>query len=246
MRQRLLLFLAFALTLASACKKEDDDEQTIPYIPPYRVSGVVDFSIQKTSSGINAYEMYVGMEYENGEQERVSLSLENVPPGLHDTIYTVSGYPSFSSYIRFVDSGAAVGTYSVKFVTTGDKSGRREYPFSIRVLPEPDCSAPLLGIWNTQNNCGGPNNYSINIQASPTITNRVLLSNFNNDGTQFYAQAECGGSGGGSTYFNIPNQIINGISYSGYGYYNPNQSQPGISMNVSRSNFGTCTYYLSR
>lgn len=245
MRHSLLLAFAFLVTFASACKKEDD-EPSIPYVPPYRVSGLTDISIQKYAVGADPYEMYVQVEYENGDQERVTLSLEGIPDGLEDSMINTSGYPSFMSRIILVDSGVAEGTYTPRLVVTGERSGRREFPFNVRMLAVPDCSTPMLGNYTTTSFCNS-GSYTMTIQAQPTTKNRVLLSNLNNNGTTLYGDADCSGTTG-TTYINIPNQTVNGVTYYGSGSFraNPQPSQPTISLNVYRSGFGTCSYSLVR
>ena len=245
MRHPLLLTVALLLTLASACKKEDD-EAFNPYVPPYRVSGVVDFAIQKYAIGADPYEMYVQVEYENGEQERVSLALEGVPAGLEDSMVNSSGYPTFMSRIILVDSGVAEGNYTLRLVVTGERSGRREFPFNVRILGVPDCSSRLLGSYTASSTCSTSATYTMTIQALPAIKNRVLLSNLNNNGTELYADVDCTGGTGSNTYITIPAQIVNGVSYNGYGYYSTNPSQPAVSLNVYRSGFGSCNYQLLR
>lgn len=249
MRHSLLWAFAFILTLASACKKEDDDLST-PYVPPYRVSGVVDFSIQKYSFGSDPYQMYVSVEYENGEQERVTISLEDVPSGLQDSIFNVSGFPSFASYLTFTDSGVAVGDYTVKLVATGERSGRKEYPFRIRVLPVPNCSGAFTGQYlNSNSFCASVSYYAVTAQASPSITNRLIFSNLNANGLQLYADVNCnsgGGGGGSSSQVVVPTQTVNGITYSGSGYAYNSQGQQEITLYIQRSNGSSCTFYLER
>lgn len=247
--RRLLLFCALILTAVSACKKEDDDDLSVPYVPPYRVSGVVDFSMQKYSFGAELYEMYVALEYENGEQERVTLSLENVPSGLKDSLFVSSGYPSFSSYITFVDSGVAEGVYTLKLITQGEKSGRREFPFTITILGVPDCTSPLTGAYNNSYSfcTGSGGNYSVNVQPAPSVQNRLVFSNLNNNGLQLYADVNCSSS---SPQINVPSQTVNGVTYSGYGYtFTNGQGQSGIYLNVYQSSGGSsnnCNYQLAR
>ena len=248
MRHSLLLAFAFFLTLVSACKKEDDDALSIPYVPPYRVTGVVDFTLQKRITSTASYTTYITVEYENGEQERVSLALENVPQGLHDTIRTPSGYPSYSSQISYIDSGVAPGNYAVKLITIGEKSGRREYPFNIQVLDVPNCSALVVGSYVASSSCTTSSAYAVTVQAVPSVANRVTISNLNNNGLQVYANVDCSNSsGGGSTYLTIPSQDVNGINYSGYGYYGiGGGSQTEMSLTIYQNGTGTCFYELNR
>jgi hypothetical protein len=237
MRQALLASILILSCLGS-CKKEDDDT---PYIPPYRLEGVVDLTLSKLSSGNGALaQMPINVEYENGVQERVTLSLEDVPAGLKDSIVNTSGYPSFSSMLWFIDSGVNDGSYTMKLVAQGSQTGRTEFPFTLTVLPTPDCitGSGLVGTYTSTSTCVSGGAYTVNVQASASVKNQLVFPNLNNNGLQIVANVNCDGGG---SFITIPTQSFNGVTYSGFVSFLSN----GLRLNVSNGTTG-CNYFLTR
>jgi len=242
---RKLLFLALLPALFAGCVKDDDDVAQ-PIMPPYIVTGLSDVTLQKISSGPAAvYNSYVQVEYQNGEQERVTISLENLPTGLVDSLETPSGYPTFYTGLHLVDSGVAAGSYNARLVVSGDRSGRREYPFAIRVLAAPNCAPSAVGNYTGNSSCGAGSNYSVSVQ-SPA-EHRITVSNFNNSGVQLYANTQCM-TGSDYVYLTFPSQTVGGNTYSGSGnyYVNSSSGQHFINISIRQNNQNNCNYYYSR
>ncbi len=246
-----LLFLT-ALVIGFASCKKDENNYYGPYTPPYHVEGVHDLTLQKRSNGFpGSAWLNFSVVYENSEQEKITLSLQGLPSGLHYMMDDSSGYPSFSTYASFIDSSAAVGDYTVKLVAKGSVSGKREFPFNVHVLPAPSCNAYIAATgFNSRTSCT-TGSFMQNITVVAGSPNEVMFSNFDGSGNQVKAVVDCDNSSSSDGYFTIPQQTVNGITYSStYGRYSINSG--GVySVYVSytyanNTSTGSCTLSMSR
>ena len=237
--KRSLLFFALLVMGFASCKKDDDN--TI-YSPSYHVDGITDLTLVKGSrTGAATPFLSLNVMYENATQERVSLSLENAPQGLYYKIFTTTGIPTFSSAISFADSGVAEGTYPLKLVARGEYSGRKEFRFNMEVTALPDCTADIIGSGYTTNSSCSSSPYMQAILTSG-VRNRVFFSNIDNNGFQLYATVDCDAQS-----LLIPEQVVNGVTYQGWGGYSISGGQRLISLGIqSTSSSGTnfCNYSI--
>jgi hypothetical protein len=239
---RKLLFLALLVIGFASCKKDDDNE---PSKPSYRIDGIVDRSMQKTVFGTPpTTTLNLNVMYEHSDQERVTLSIENVPEGLKSKFSTKSGIPGFNTSLLLIDSGVVAGEYTLKLIATGSNTGRRSYDFNLTVLAPPDCSSDLTGTgYATQTSCNPTGSFTQNITSVPGQVGRVLFSNFDNTGAQVYANVICN-----SGQVSIPSQTVNGVVYQGSGYYNVSGGTRYINVSYGRTVSGstiTCSMLLS-
>jgi len=224
-----LLFLALLVIGFASCKKDENNE---PSKPSYHIDGIIDRSMQKVLFGTPPYlNVNLNVVYEHSDQERVTLTVENLPEGLKAIFSTKSGIPSFNSSLALIDSGVAAGEYTLKLIATGTNSGRKSYEFNLSVLPAPDCSPDVIGNgYATQGYCNGSMTHSQNITAVAGQPGRVLFSNFDNTGAQVYAYVTCF-----NDQLSIPSQAVNGVTYQGSGYYSTSLSGVRtINVNYSR------------
>ncbi|PZF72492.1 hypothetical protein [Taibaiella soli] len=209
MRKSYLAIACIALAAnLSSCSKSDSTD-TLP--TNYKIDGVQDVTLQPLINP-SGY-MQLTVSYVGKTQERVDLSLEGVPSGCGADISVTGGYPTFSSSVMFTDTSANPGTYPIKLVCNGSSTGKKSYNLNLTIKPEPDYGSALLGTYsNTTTSCSTTGNtYIATITASDKV-NKILLNNFDNAGTSVYALVTNGGM-----YFTVPQQTVNGYTYSGSG-----------------------------
>lgn len=241
MKKLLLAILALPLVIAS-CKKSDSTSEI--YKPSYHVDGISDRIIQKNITGLpTTVTQYLTITYENQEQERVTLSLENLPAGLTAKFTPATGFPTFSTQLTLIDSGVATGEYTLNLIATGASSGKKTFPFNLSVLPVPDCSNQIIGAgYISQLSCGA-GTFMQNVTSVSGSPGRVNFSNFDNTGAQVYGLINCT-----SNQINIPTQSVNGATYNGSGYFYQQGAQRVVNISFYRSSSSgstSCTLSLT-
>ncbi len=228
MKKLLLAVLALPLIIGS-CNKSDSNSEI--YKPSYHVDGISDRIMQKSATGTALTStFYLTVTYENQDQERVSLSLENVPAGLVARFTPATGFPTFSSQLMLIDSNVAVGEYTLKLVATGANSGKKTFEFNLSVLGAPDCSNLATGAgYLSQLSCG-TNTYTQSVTAVAGFPGRINFSNFDNTGAQVYGIVSCS-----SGQINIPYQTVNNATYQGSGYIYQQGTQRVLSISFYRN-----------
>jgi len=229
--------VALAATFSSCSKSDGND--TLP--TNYKIDGVQDVSVQPLVSPTGYMQLTVS--YTGTVQERVDLSVEGTPAGCGADISVAGGYPTFSSTIVFSDTSATPGTYPIKLVCIGSKTGKKSYNFNLVVKPEPDYGAALLGTYNnTMNGCSGTGVAFTATVTAGDKTNKIMLNNIDNHGTSIYAMVSNFGQS-----LNVPAQTVNGITYSGYGSVFSGQANIGINYTmVSPSGSQSCSVYFNK
>ncbi|XZF14753.1 hypothetical protein ACTHGU_01310 [Chitinophagaceae bacterium MMS25-I14] len=230
------LFLAaaalFSTTIISSCSKTDSAD-ALP--TNYRIDGVQDVKI--TAPYYSAYEQ-LSVNYVGKTQEKVTLSLSGAPTGCGMILSATSGYPSFNSTLSINDTAAAPGTYPIKLTCEGSVTGKRSYTFNLTLPDLPQCTDFLLGTHSAYSTCSSSGSYTEYVTASGT-RNRVILNNFGGMGIQLALEANCQ-----SSSYTIPQQTINGITYSGYGYYSSSSYFYVYVTESSPIGTSTCTEYI--
>ena len=207
----------------------------------YHIDGLSGVSLSQDAP---ARTMYITVTYDGQPQENVTLSFENLPAGMYATLYTPSGYPTFSSQIQFYDSSAAIGTYRVNLIATGEKTGRKVLPITITITAPPECASTFTGNWMGSNGCTGSSSYTETLATDASVVNRVKLNNFENSGITLYADIKCTGR-----TVTLPLQTVNGVSYSGNGYFYTSGAAYFLRISYTRTNGSStisCTESLSR
>ncbi|RYD51509.1 MAG: hypothetical protein EOP52_10995 [Sphingobacteriales bacterium] len=248
-----LLAVAAAVTVLASCTKEYTTVNVAgePYRPAFRVSGISDLTFEKTPFG-NPSLVYMPLQvvYDHGESQKVTLQLSGVPQGIRDTMPISSGYPDFSTNAIFYYEGAANGDYPIKLSAKADTGKAQEYSFTIKVKGDTSCSGYLTGTpYRTTSTCsGGAASFENTLSKNGTGGDTMYINNFENNNSALMCLISCRMS-----QINIPNQVLMGSTYSGYGYLNTGQSGSGIALNLTifKKNNTTqvttnCTYYMSR
>lgn len=211
--RKVSFIIALLAVIIGGCTKNyyRDSESTNP---TYRVDGIQDFWLSEDNpqNAIN-----INVVYMNKEQENVTVSVEGLPQGLYAQVFNGSGIPTFNTQISFYDSSAAPGTYKVQLVTTGSVTGRKAFTINVTIKPIVDCKNSLTGVYTGQSFCAASGMFMANVTPSPTVARRILIDNFENSGFQVYVNLVCT-----QNAINMPAQTINGVVYSGSGYFYDN------------------------
>lgn len=237
MNKSYVAIAAFAIAASLASCSKSDNNDSLP--TNYKIDGIHDVTVQPLVNP-NTY-FSVNVSYVGTVQERVSLSLEGVPSGCDGNISVTGGYPTFASAISFSDTSALPGTYPIKLVCEGSKSGKKSYDFNLVIKPEPDFGVVYIGTYpNSSNSCVYNGHYTATVTASDKI-NKIYLNNFDNSGNTIYALVSA------NQYLTIPTQTVNGITYSGSSYSYYNGSGFSISLTESSTNGNNyCTMNFSK
>ena len=185
--------------------------------PDYIVNGIHDISMVNNSlptgspTSLTLSISYDAQSY--AAQEEVSLSLSGLPAGITmDTTWITKGYPTFTTTLNLYDTsavGVTPGTYTITLTTTGSSTGKKTFPFTLKVSNMPSCTAALVGYYgDCYSSCVG-SYYTDSLYNDPVTPNKVWFSNFFHTGHAVYAVLNCN-----NMQLTIPSQSINGVIYS--------------------------------
>jgi hypothetical protein len=201
-RKTLFAFLTLSLFFA-ACKKADNT-------PPVQfvINGVHDLNLD------NAYFLDLSVSQTSGAQERVTITVTGLPPGITAEVDPVAGTPNFNAMISFSKSNNAVGgTYPIKIVGTS-ASFTKSYDLNLTV-------PPFNGII---------------VDGIPYSTMYMHHSGYT-DGTAVIET-----SGGGSLYCTIPNPFPQGDGT--YNYALDASGSSGNTMQLMLFSGSTSDYFV--
>lgn len=145
------LILALSCLLLFSCGKESN--QPTPTVPKndstnqtssfkFLINGVTDMTFGKDSFATIA----IGVAREAGTQERVTLSVEGLPPNATAEFSSASGTPDFATTLTLKGNGAVPGTYALKLKGVAEKGAIKSYDFNAVITgPKPGEPDPVLG-----------------------------------------------------------------------------------------------------
>jgi hypothetical protein len=123
MIRKILFALLLAPVFFTACKKNESTPNE------FIINGIRDVNFGTTGSNV----LPVTVSVSSGVQERVTLTVTNLPSGITATIDPNSGTPSFGSTITFNQTGGATaGTYAIHVVGTSS-SYTKSYDLNLTV-----------------------------------------------------------------------------------------------------------------
>jgi len=204
------LFLVLLTCICCSCTKTKTTN--IDAVSPFVIEGLSDVTM------VNDYTMQrllnVNVQYMNGAQQHVSLSLSPLPAGITiDTTSATSGIPDFSASYTFYDTtavGAKAGTYPMTLTATTADGQKTTYSFSLIIKPMPTA---FLGKYNNCTfNCGSTYAiYTDSLYLDASVPNKVWFANFANTGVSAYGYVQTNYL---NAYIMIPAQTIAGTTYS--------------------------------
>lgn len=203
--QRILLPLAFATALFSACKQEDD-EPPVTVTSEVRVDGVSNVEIERNSTA------YLGLAVTSlNSQPNTALSISGLPTGVTG-VFDVNNVPTpFTPILTLTASSAAVAGSSSTATITATPSGGTAKNYNFTVTVKASCVDALVGTYNVVAQCSNTGNsaYQSTISLDPGVANRIRISNFNNSGVTAFAEVDCL-----SGTVNMPQQSPTGASFA--------------------------------
>jgi hypothetical protein len=139
-----LIFIALAVTTFFACNKKDND--TTVNSVQYTVNGLAD--IQVTQYRDTSFSMAVGMNYVSGNQETVTLRVDEVPANCTVTPVTISGIPTFATLLNFHVQALTAGNLPVKISVTSASGITKSYSFNLVSTANTSCRDLFLDTFN--------------------------------------------------------------------------------------------------
>ncbi|OJW78517.1 MAG: hypothetical protein BGO69_00590 [Bacteroidetes bacterium 46-16] len=142
---RLVSYSFILLLFAISCnKKYKDPQYTLWEQFNFTVDTVKDIPVKQGQS--KSVEFPVSIL--GGDPEAVSISLENIPNGIHCNLSTQSATPPFRVSLSVtIDDNVPVSTYQVKLVAKSNSTGTKVYPFNIYVCDINDCACNFAGYY---------------------------------------------------------------------------------------------------
>ncbi len=232
----LLTSILFAATTAIiiSCKKTSNTTNNIiiNHMPAFTVNGIHDITL--VNAGANYITLPITVQYSDSAQEVVTLSLSALPSNVNmDTTWITSGIPTFSTNINIADTtldGATPGNYPMILTATGATSGKKTYPFNLKIVAETPCIAHIVGKYSDcYYSCSTGGYYADSVYSDPVTVNKIWFSNINNTGIKIYARYNCG-----TQQLTIPAQTVGGVTYSGSGsaYYSLTSHHISVNLNT--------------
>lgn len=242
-----LLLLAATATVAglTSCQKETTQINVLPQptVSAFRVTGVTDLSIKKTPFGMYPYwQMPLNVVYGNGEPQRVTLKLSNIPQGIKDSLTQKAGYPDFSSTAIFFYQNAVNGDHKVSLEAIPDSGKTLTYSFTISVSGDTSCTGyflarNLLGYSSCMSSTPG---YAVNFNQSGTSGDTLVLNNFDNANNGVRMVINCNNQS-----ITIPAQSIQGFYYTGNAYLYTGGSSGGTAISMTLTKYDASGNYIN-
>lgn len=216
-----IIIAVFAATCLFSCK---DKETLTPYYNPnsgdlsYTVEGLRDTTIEQ----LGALNMQVFVKKLSGSAENVKLNASGLPAGIEISFDPSQSEPSYNTIATIKTTRAAVGTYPISITGSSSTTGLKTFTFNLKVTPYSNAALGEEGLFSESHNCApsGSNNFDVNIIASKTMTDRIIIQGFWS-GTwtnEIYADLDPK-----TGTINIPQQTSYGIDFKGSGTYNENK-----------------------
>jgi hypothetical protein len=163
-----------------------------------------------------------------------------------DTTWITTGIPTFSTELILYDTtaaGATPGSYPMTLTATALVSGKKTYPFTLKILPATSCTQYITGKYNNCTSSCSSGFYADSVYADPVVTNKIWFTNFNKSGSKIYGLYQCG-----SEQLTIPAQVALATTYSGNGSASGSSSSHFITLDMTEiTTFGTnnCTISMN-
>lgn len=161
MRKLTLFALLVCLISLGACSKSDDNNQAtnptnnnqpISNTNNFIINGVKDLSLEvgKTET------LPLAIEYVEGEQEIVTLSIEGLPSHVTAEFSNAAGTPSFATMLNITADFEASGTHTIA-IKAATATGKIKFlTFQLVIKGASNCVSLLEGRYdNTTMSCGG-------------------------------------------------------------------------------------------
>jgi hypothetical protein len=224
-------FLAVLVSVISSCKKKS----TPPFT--YSVTGLTNIAVTAGDSAT----IPVHVTTLTGNAEDVILTVTGLPANVNGTITPNSGKPNYSAQLKIVAGNDAVaGTSAITLNATSPSTGAKPYSANLTVNPKPDCSSDVEGIYTCTDVCTQGNDAYTMVVSATSIANKVMINNFYGEGFDVAVTLDCN-----AHTVTIPNQTINGVTFSGSGTFN------GSTMTIAYTVVGqvasnSCTVTMSK
>jgi hypothetical protein len=168
-----------------ACNKSDNNNNNIniPVADPdamkYTVNGVADKNMNWTDSAV----IPLSIVHSSGRQEKLTLSVADLPANITASFEPQSGTPSFASILSLRSANVQGGSYTVKIKATTEKDSIKTFDFVLTVKGIEACIPERVGLYISKMQRGSSIAEDGELAvASSTEQNQVILKQVFLDG----------------------------------------------------------------
>ena len=172
----LIIFLVFVF---SACKKDEGVY--------YNISGLSDVVYKYDTLNIP-----IKIDFREGIQEYVQLSVEGLPDNMVASFSTVGGTPSFESVLQLSHKGLLQeGNYTISIVGTNVNGKRRTVQFKLKLIE--GCAYSLAGTYLHSYVHKGDTGFLglVTLQPDANNPNKINVRNYESKALEFYLLVNC-------------------------------------------------------
>ncbi len=144
MKKMLRCLLIPSLTILVLCCKKKDNEDNQAATPSFMVSNLQDFRVRNNDS----VDWEIPVEWRSGEQEKVTVAIEGLPPGVTSTPKEISGRPPFKPRFKIAANLADLGDYTISVRTSSAAQGVKSYDMLLTVASAQVCGVALEGTYD--------------------------------------------------------------------------------------------------
>ncbi len=219
MRKKIAVLL---LLCAAGCNKPLPDYSKQPF--DFSVTGITDVSVPANdlvwfSPSINVISGFA-------ESQPVSVTLSGAPANVIIQKNNYSFLLNYTMRDSFGARNATPGTYAMQAVFSNASAGTKTYNFNLIVTAPIDRVAKVAGYYYPSNSCGANIYVSCEIDSLPGVPNGIMLIDRTAQSSSTYCTFDtCYGTVDCcSNTFMIPSQNVQGVTISGSGSFNGEES----------------------
>ncbi len=202
MKNTIILFFAACFVAIAGCTKSNEPKKTNTPTPvvdsnamKYTVNGLIDIYLEKTDDTFYV----LSIAHIGGKQEKLTLSVTDLPANVTASFETKSGIPSFGSILNIASADAAPGTYPIKILGTSASDSVKEFNINliIKTPPPPPppppalgCVIDIIGTYTSDYDFRGKGIDCI-VDSISGVKNKVKISNLKGFPDPVYADLDC-------------------------------------------------------
>jgi hypothetical protein len=160
MKKLLLAFTLVSITLGSCTKKTN----VIPDVPveikedsTYIINGITDFTL----GSLDSTWAYVQIDFREGKQEKITLSIEGLPDRVSAEFEPAAGIPGFATTLMLKAKIAKPGTYPVKITGTSASGLKKTYEVNLVIKDNFHCDSFMVNNLGAFRTVTDPNGDSV-------------------------------------------------------------------------------------
>ena len=159
--KKLTIFALLACVISlGACSKSDDNNQTtnptnnnqpISNTSNFIVNGVNDLTMTANDTKV----MPLVIEYVEGDQEVVTLTVTGLPDKVSAKFSSESGTPTFNSVLEITTNYAQGGSYPITITAATATGKTKVLSFNLKIEGQTNCRPNIIGVYRYKEDCAG-------------------------------------------------------------------------------------------